>query len=145
MDITNVIRVVTDDESRIPRFAHVGDAGADIYSAEDYFLAPGERHLFSTGIRVAVPENHFLMLCSRSGLAANYGVECLIAPGIIDSGYRGELKVCLYNTSDEVYFVDVGERIAQAILVPMIPTRYVRVGDLDKTDRGEGGFGSTGY
>lgn len=138
------VRVVLEGGS-LPEFRNPGDAGADVRSNEDDIeLLPGGRWLFHTGIRVAVPDGHFLMLCSRSGLAANHGVECLIAPGIIDSGYRGELMVCLYNTSKKSYVIHRGDRIAQAILMPMTPTHYVQVDELDDTDRGAGGFGSTG-
>lgn len=139
-----LIRTVLDGGS-LPEFRNRGDAGADIRSNDDDIeLLPGGRWLFHTGIRVAVPDGYFLMLCSRSGLAAKNGVECLIAPGIIDSGYRGELMVCLYNTSRRGYTVHRGDRIAQAILMPMTPTQYVEVSELDETERGSGGFGSTG-
>ena len=130
----------------IPAYAHPGDAGADLISTIDLVLEPGERRLVPTGVRIALPEGCAAFVVPRSGLAAKHGITIVNAPGTIDAGYRGEIKVALLNTDlDEAYDIAVGDRIAQLIVLPVPPVRFVPVDDLPDSARGDGGFGSSGY
>lgn len=130
----------------VPAFAHPGDAGADLIAAEGVRLGPGERALVGTGVRIALPEGYAAFVMPRSGLAAKHGVTVVNAPGTVDAGYRGEIKVALLNTDrTEAYEVSAGDRIAQLVVLPIPPVRFVPVDDLPASVRGEGGFGSTGY
>ncbi|WP_192900685.1 dUTP diphosphatase [Microbacterium sp. RG1] len=130
----------------VPAFAHPGDAGADLIAAEGVRLGPGERALVGTGVRIALPEGYAAFVMPRSGLAAKHGVTVVNAPGTVDAGYRGEIKVALLNTDrTEAYEVSAGDRIAQLVVLPIPPVRFVPVDELPASVRGEGGFGSTGY
>ena len=130
----------------IPAYAHPGDAGADLISTIDLVLEPGERRLVPTGVRIALPEGCAAFVVPRSGLAAKHGITIVNAPGTIDAGYRGEIKVALLNTDlDEAYDIAVGDRIAQLIVLPVPPVRFVPVDELPDSARGDGGFGSSGY
>jgi dUTP pyrophosphatase len=132
--------------SVVPTYAHPGDAGADLVAAEAVRLAPGARALIGTGVRIALPDGYVAFVVPRSGLAAKHGITVLNAPGTVDAGYRGEIKVTLLNTDPEVpYDVVVGDRIAQLIVMPVPPVRFVPVEELPDSVRGSGGFGSTGY
>lgn len=132
--------------SEVPVFAHPGDAGADLVAAEAVRLEPGRRALVGTGVRIALPDGHLAFVVPRSGLAAKHGITVVNAPGTVDAGYRGEIKVALLNTDlDEPYDVAVGDRIAQLIVLPVPPVRFVPVDELPDSVRGEGGFGSSGY
>ncbi len=139
------IPVVRSDQ-RIPLLvgAHVGDAGADLVAAEEHTIAPGDRVLVGTGISMAIPEGYAGFVLPRSGLATGKGITVANAPGLIDSGYRGELKVGLINHSDEVFTVEPGDRIDQLVIMRVETVEYVEVDTLDETSRGSGGFGSTG-
>ncbi|MEJ1092327.1 dUTP diphosphatase [Microbacterium istanbulense] len=129
-----------------PAYAHPGDAGADLTSTEALTLAPGERALVPTGVRIALPEGYAAFVVPRSGLAAKHGITIVNSPGTVDAGYRGEIKVSLLNTdSKEAYDVAVGDRIAQLIIMPVIQATFEPVDELPESVRGEGGFGSTGY
>lgn len=129
-----------------PVYAHPGDAGADLTAAEAVRLEPGERALVGTGVRIALPDGYAAFVVPRSGLAAKHGITVVNAPGTVDAGYRGEIKVCLLNTdSSSAYDVAVGDRIAQLILMPVHQARFVPVDELPDSVRGDGGFGSTGY
>lgn len=129
-----------------PAYAHPGDAGADLTSTEALTLAPGERALVGTGLRIALPEGYAAFVVPRSGLAAKHGITIVNSPGTVDAGYRGEIKVSLLNTdSKEAYDVAVGDRIAQLIIMPVIQARFEPVDELPESVRGTGGFGSTGY
>lgn len=129
-----------------PVYAHPGDAGADLTSAEAVTLAPGERALIGTGVRIALPEGFAAFVVPRSGLAARHGITVVNSPGTVDAGYRGEIKVCLLNTDQrEPFVVEVGTRIAQLVVMPVSRARFIPVDSLDETTRGGGGFGSTGY
>lgn len=131
---------------QVPVYARPGDAGADLVSAEDLVLRPGERALVGTGVRIALPEGYAAFVVPRSGLAARHGITIVNAPGTVDAGYRGEIKVALLNTdATEEYRIARGDRIAQLIVLPVPQARFVPVDDLPDSDRGEGGFGSTGY
>lgn len=132
--------------SEPPVFAHPGDAGADLTSAEALRLEPGRRALVSTGVRIALPEGYAAFVVPRSGLAAKHGITIVNSPGTIDAGYRGEIKVALLNTDlDQPYDIAVGDRIAQLIVMPVPTVRFVPVDELPASVRGEGGFGSSGY
>ncbi|WP_375537760.1 dUTP diphosphatase [Curtobacterium sp. MCBD17_030] len=129
-----------------PAFAKPGDAGADLVSAESFVLAPGERRLVGTGLAIALPDQHVGFVVPRSGLAAKHGITIVNAPGTIDSGYRGEVKVALLNTdATEPYEVRVGDRIAQLIVMPVPRVTFTQVAELPQSARGQGGFGSSGY
>lgn len=132
--------------SHVPVYAHPGDAGADLVSAEALRLGPGQRALVATGVRIALPDGYVAFVVPRSGLAAKHGITIVNAPGTVDAGYRGEIKVSLLNTdATEAYDIAVGDRIAQLIIMPVPRVTFVPVDDLPDSTRGEGGFGSTGY
>lgn len=129
----------------MPRRAHRGDAGADLYAAEDVTLAPGERALVGTGIALALPVGTVGLVHPRSGLAAKQGLSIVNTPGTIDADYRGEIKVCLINL-DPATPIEVtrGMRIAQLVIQKVELAEFVEVTELDETVRGDGGYGSTG-
>jgi dUTP pyrophosphatase len=131
--------------ARPPAQAHEGDAGYDLHAAEAVTIAPGERASVGTGIAVASPSGQAGLVVPRSGLAARHGISVVNAPGLIDSGYRGELRVLLLNTDRaEPFSVEPGDRIAQLVLVDVETPDLEEVTELDETTRGVGGFGSTG-
>jgi dUTP pyrophosphatase len=133
------------DGAEPPAQAHEGDAGYDLYAAEAVTLGPGERAAVGTGIAVAIPEGHAGLVVPRSGTALRHGIGVVNAPGIIDSGYRGELKVLLLNTDrEEPFEVRPGDRIAQLLVVAVAQPELVELDSLDETLRGAGGFGSSG-
>ncbi|WP_441327504.1 dUTP diphosphatase [Kocuria sp.] len=134
-----------DPDLPLPEFARPGDAGMDLRSREDVTIAPGQRALIATGIAIAVPAGWGGFVNPRSGLAANYGITVLNAPGTVDSGYRGEVKVTLLNTDSQRSFeVHRGDRIAQLVLQRVGVVDVVEVDELDTTARGDRGFGSSG-
>lgn len=129
-----------------PTYAHPGDAGADLCSAEALRLEPGERALVSTGVAIALPDGYAAFVVPRSGLATKHGITIVNAPGTVDAGYRGELKVTLLNTDREhAYDIAVGDRIAQVIVMPVTRANFIPVAALPESERGTAGFGSTGY
>ncbi len=129
-----------------PQYAHPGDAGADLTSTEAVTLAPGERAVVGTGVAIALPDGHVAFVVPRSGLAARHGITIVNSPGTVDAGYRGEIRVTLLNTDrSESYTISAGDRIAQLIVMPVSRARFVEVQRLPGSERGEGGFGSTGY
>ena len=131
--------------ARPPARAHDDDAGLDLHAAEAALLGPGERASVGTGLAVAIPPAHGGLVLPRSGLAAKHGIALVNAPGLVDPGYRGELRVLLLNTDREATFeVAPGDRIAQLVLVPLAIPALAEVDTLDETVRGAGGFGSTG-
>lgn len=134
---------ITGDEHNIA-YAHEGDAGADLRSVEDTIITPNSRILVHTGLHMAIPAGYVGMVCPRSGFALKQGVTVLNAPGIVDSSYRGEVGVILLNTSEQTVTVRKGDRIAQMVFVPYVHMTFEHVESLPETDRGEGGFGSTG-
>ncbi|MBR9690454.1 dUTP diphosphatase [Candidatus Woesearchaeota archaeon] len=136
--------VKVDKDLPTPSYQHKGDAGMDLYSAEEYTLQPGEYKIISSGIKVAVPEGYELQVRPRSGMAAKHGVTVLNTPGTIDHQYRGIVGVILINHSKESYEIKKGDRIAQAIFNEFKSVEIKEVDTLDETKRGEGGFGSTG-
>lgn len=129
-----------------PTYAHPGDAGADLVSAEALRLEPGQRALVGTGVSIALPDGFVAFVVPRSGLATKHGITIVNSPGTVDAGYRGEIKVTLLNTdASEPYDIAVGDRIAQLIVMPVSRANFVPVESLPSSVRGEGGFGSTGY
>jgi dUTP pyrophosphatase len=133
-----------DSMHSIPELAHDGDAGVDLTSSAPVDIPPGGRVLVPTGIAVAIPEGFAGFVLPRSGNAVNHGVTVINAPGLIDSGYRGELKVGLINHSDTSFSISVGDRIAQLVVMAVASPVFVEVEELDVTSRGPDGFGSTG-
>lgn len=128
-----------------PKYAHDGDAGADLVCIQDVTLAPGERLLVSTGVAIALPAGYVGLVHPRSGLANKHGIGIVNTPGTIDSGYRGELKICLINLDPtETANLPAGSRIAQLIIQEVTTAQFVQVQELDLTQRNENGFGSTG-
>jgi dUTP pyrophosphatase len=131
--------------ARPPAQVHEGDAGYDLHAAEAVTIAPGDRASVGTGIAVAIPAGQAGLVVPRSGLAARHGISVVNAPGLIDSGYRGELRVLLLNTDRaQPFSVEPGDRIAQLVLVDVETPELEEVVELDETARGAGGFGSTG-
>jgi len=128
----------------LPRIAHPGDAGADLTASESVTIEAGERALVATGLAVAIPDGYAGFVLPRSGLAVRHGVTVINAPGLIDSGYRGELRVGLINHGDSAYPIAPGDRIAQLVIMPVESPEFIEVDDLDHTTRGTDGFGSTG-
>jgi dUTP pyrophosphatase len=129
----------------LPSYSHPGDAGADLATTEDVELGPGERVLVGTGLAIALPAGYAAFVHPRSGLAAKYGVTLVNAPGTVDAGYRGEIKVTLLNTdSDRAVRFNRGDRIAQLVIQRVERAVFHEVEVLPGSSRGEGGFGSTG-
>jgi dUTP pyrophosphatase len=129
----------------LPTRAHEGDAGLDLYACEAAHLGPGERWSVGTGIAVEIPAGHAGLVLPRSGLARKHGIAVVNSPGLIDSGYRGEIGVLLLNTDPaEIFRVELGDRIAQLVIVPIAIAEPVEAEALAESVRGEGGFGSSG-
>jgi dUTP pyrophosphatase len=134
-----------DADVPLPSYAHPGDAGADLVTTVDVVLAPGERAIVPTGIRIALPEGYVALVHPRSGLAARAGLSVVNAPGTVDAGYRGEIKVVLINTDPtETLTLCRGDRIAQLVFQQVERARFIEVDLLPGSDRGAGGYGSTG-
>ena len=128
---------------KIPNYAHQGDAGLDIYSAEeDYNLKPRERKGFLTGIKMEIPDGYVGLVWDKSGLASKHGIKTIA--GVIDSSYRGEISIVLINLGSEDYLVEKNTKIAQILIQKIECTEIEKVEDLEKTERGDGGFGSSG-
>jgi dUTP pyrophosphatase len=131
--------------ARLPTRAHDGDAGYDLYAIEAATVGPGERAMVPTGIAIELPERHAGMVLPRSGLAAHHGISLVNAPGLIDAGYRGEVRVLLLNTDrSEPFTVEPGDRIAQLVIVRVETPDLVELDELAPSGRDEGGFGSSG-
>ncbi|MEV4217917.1 MULTISPECIES: dUTP diphosphatase [Nonomuraea] len=129
----------------VPRYAHPGDAGADLYSAEDAELLPGERAVIRTGVAIALPDGYAAFVHPRSGLAARHGITMVNAPGTVDAGYRGEVKVTLINTdAKEPFRLRRGDRLAQLVFQRVERAAFREVESLPESARGAGGHGSTG-
>ena len=128
----------------VPARTRTGDAGYDLRSTERVSIPPSATRLIGTGIAIAIPEGVAGLVTPRSGLAIEYGLTLLNAPGLIDPNYRGEIKVILHNTSERRYTVEIGDRIAQLLLVPYWAPEITVVDELDGTERGADGFGSSG-
>ncbi len=130
-------------DAEIPSQAYEGDAGLDLAACEPAVLEPGERAVVPTGVAVEIPEGYAGFVQPRSGLAARHGIGIVNAPGLIDSGYRGEIRVVLLNTGRETFSVEAGMRIAQLVIAPVASVRLVEVDELAASERGTQGFGSS--
>jgi dUTP pyrophosphatase len=128
----------------LPAYATAGAAGMDVVSAEEVTIAPGARHAVATGLAMAIPQGYEIQVRPRSGLALKHGITVPNTPGTIDSDYRGELKVILINLGAEPFAIARGDRVAQLVLAPVVQASWDKVAELDATERGAGGFGSTG-
>ena len=131
-------------EVKTPYYAHKGDAGVDLYAAEDCLLKPMERKLISTGIKMAIPPGYEGQIRPKSGLAIEHGISFVNSVGTIDSGYRGEIKIPCINLGDKEFKIKKDNKIAQMVFNKVEEVDFEEVDELDKTTRGEGGFGSTG-
>lgn len=131
-----------DPEAIIPNYAKLGDAGMDFYSAEEAVLKPGERKAVSSGIKMEIPEGYVGLVWDKSGLALNGGIKTMA--GVIDSGYRGEIKIVLINLSDKDFEIKKGQKIAQMIVQKFESAETEAADNLSGSERGDGGFGSTG-
>lgn len=131
-------------DAQIPKYATEGSAGCDLHAIQGMVLMPGEHKIVNTGLGVAIPDGYEIQIRPRSGLAAKHGITVLNTPGTIDSDYRNAIGVILYNASDRLFEIQKGDRIAQAVLVPVYQAEFVEVDKLPETNRGLGGFGSTG-
>jgi dUTP pyrophosphatase len=130
----------------LPVYAHPGDAGADLMSAESHVVGPGERATVGTGVSIALPDGYVAFVVPRSGLAMRHGITIVNSPGTVDAGYRGEIRITMLNTdSERTFVIEPGDRIAQLIVMPVSRARFVPVAKLPGSHRGEGGFGSTGH
>jgi dUTP pyrophosphatase len=133
------------DDAVLPARAHSGDAGMDLSACETVTIGVGERAVVGTGLAVEIPEGHAGLVVPRSGLALRHGLSTVNAPGVIDAGYRGEVRVILLNTDKEHAFtVEPGMRVAQLLVVPVVAVNVVETMALTTSDRGDGGFGSSG-
>jgi dUTP pyrophosphatase len=130
-------------DARIPDRAYDGDAGLDLAACDAVVVGPGKRAVVPTGIAVEIPEGHAGFVQPRSGLAARHGIGIVNSPGLIDSGFRGEICVVLLNTGEEEFSVEPGMRIAQLVVLPVASVRIVEVDELAVSDRGTRGFGSS--
>ncbi len=148
-DVTVAVRPLPHFEGLdLPAYETLGAAGMDVRAAdpesEPMVLTPGDRMMVPTGLSVAIPQGYEIQMRPRSGLAAKHGITCLNTPGTIDSDYRGELKVILINHGQDAFTIARGERIGQMVLAPVTRIVWEQVATLDETERGAGGFGSTG-
>ncbi|MDD5342285.1 MAG: dUTP diphosphatase [Patescibacteria group bacterium] len=129
-------------EARLPEYAFPGDAGLDLFSCENYTIKPSERRTFPVGIALELPNGYVGLVWDKSGLASKKGIHCL--SGVLDSGYRGELMIVLLNTGENPQEIKKGDKIAQLLVQPVEQAKIVEVEKLSDTERGQGGFGSTG-
>jgi len=144
--VTELPLVRLSGEAVLPERAYPGDAGLDLAAAERVELPPGARAVVGTGLAVAIPDGHAGFVQPRSGLAARHGIAVVNSPGLVDAGYRGELKVVLLNTDrEEPFVVEPGMRIAQLVVVPVAMPQPVEVTELPASERGERGFGSSAH
>jgi dUTP pyrophosphatase len=140
-----VLLLQLDAGLELPSYAHPDDAGADLRSTENFELQPGERRLVGTGVAISLPPGYAAFVYPRSGLAARHGISIVNAPGTVDAGYRGEIKVCLLNTDrSQPVSITRGDRIAQLVIQPVSMAAFVAVTELPSSARGSGGYGSTG-
>jgi dUTP pyrophosphatase len=129
-------------DSKLPSYAHPGDAGLDVFSREDHILPPGERHAFGLGFAVELPEGYVALVWDKSSLTYQAGIHCLA--GVIDAGYRGEYVVILHNSGREPYDIKIGDKIAQILIQPVEHARIVESSDISNTARADGKYGSSG-
>lgn len=144
MESVKVLLKKLNSNGSIPTYMTRGSSGLDLYSAEEKIIPPGKWEIISTGIAVEIPQGYEGQIRSRSGLAKNYGVFVLNSPGTIDSDYRGEVKVILMNLGNEPFRINIGDRIAQLVIAPVVHAEILEVEALSNTERNDGGFGHTG-
>ena len=141
------LRFINDSENKNPEYAYQSDSGFYLRSSEDIWIHPNSRKLISTGMRFDIPEGYEIQVRSKSGLALNQGLMVLNSPGTVDSGYQGEIKVIMFNTTNEKVKIEKGQKMAQAVLCPVVSGKWVdliRVDNINDKDRNSNGFGSTG-
>jgi dUTP pyrophosphatase len=141
------LRFINDSENKNPEYAYQSDSGFDLRSSEDIWIHPNSRKLISTGMRFDIPEGYEIQVRSKSGLALNQGLMVLNSPGTVDSGYQGEIKVIMFNTTNQKVKIEKGQKVAQAVLCPVVSGKWVdliRVDNINDKDRNSNGFGSTG-
>ncbi len=138
------VKIKKTADVKMPSYAHRGDAGMDLYAAEEYFIKPMERKLVGTGIKIAIPYGYEAQVRPKSGLAIEHGISHANSVGTIDSSYRGEIKIPLINLDDKPYKIEKGKKIAQMVFAKVEEAVFEEVDDLDETTRNENGFGSTG-
>lgn len=138
------IKIINKSDNPLPKYARQGDAGMDICSAEKVWLRPFNRKVVHTGLYLEIPQGYECQIRTRSGMAIKQGISVLNSPGTIDSGYRGEIKVILKNHCFHNWTINKGDRIAQMVFAPITVANFTEVQELSDSERGEGGFGSTG-
>ena len=141
------LKYINDSENNNPEYAYESDSGFDLRSTEDIWVQANDRKLIPTGLRFDIPDGYEIQVRSKSGLALNQGLFVLNSPGTVDSGYQGEIKVILFNTTNDRIKINKGQKIAQAVLCPVVNGKWVdlvKVNNIDKKDRNDNGFGSTG-
>ena len=141
------LRFINDSENENPEYAYQSDSGFDLRSSEDIWIHPNDRNLIPTGMRFDIPEGYEIQVRSKSGLALNQGLMVLNSPGTVDSGYQGEIKVIMFNTTNQKVKIVKGQKVAQAVLCPVVSGKWVdliRVNNINNKDRNSNGFGSTG-
>ncbi|MBI4143443.1 dUTP diphosphatase [Candidatus Woesearchaeota archaeon] len=138
------VKIKRNAEAKMPFYAHEGDSGVDLYSSEDCMLAPMERKLVATGIKIAIPYGYEAQIRPKSGLAIEHGVSHANCIGTIDSGYRGEIKIPMINLSSKTYKIEKGKKIGQMVFAKVEEAVFEEVEELDVTARNDKGFGSTG-
>lgn len=144
-DPRDALPLQVEDPALVPTRAHALDAGYDLKSADDLTIPAGQRALVPTGVRLALSEGTVGLVCPRSGLAAKHGITVLNAPGVVDAGYRGEIKVALVNTDpNDAFTISRGDRIAQLLITPILTPEVEIVDELESAERGDRGFGSSG-
>lgn len=143
MSIKVLVKKINEN-AKMPSYAHYGDAGVDLYAARDTVVPTHGRALVPTGLKIAIPNGYEGQVRPKSGLALKHGITVLNTPGTVDAPYRGEVGVILFNSSDNEYVARSGEKIAQMVFCKVENAEFELVEDLPETDRGEGGFGSTG-
>lgn len=132
-------------DAKLPVYANnAEDSGADVFAIHNYLIAPGERVLVKTGIALVLPDGYECQVRSKSGLALKKGLMVLNSPGTVDNGYRGEIGVILYNTSNETQHIEKGDKVAQLVIAPVQQSIFIEVHEINETSRGAGGYGSTG-
>lgn len=141
------LRFINDSENENPEYAYQSDSGFDLRSSDDIWIHPNDRNLIPTGMRFDIPEGYEIQVRSKSGLALNHGLMVLNSPGTVDSGYQGEIKVIMFNTTNQKVKIEKGQKVAQAVLCPVVSGKWVdliRVNNINDKDRNSNGFGSTG-
>ena len=138
------VKIKKTSDDKMPSYAHKGDAGMDIYAAEEYLLKPMERKLIGTGIKISIPHGYEAQIRPKSGLAIEHGISHANSVGTIDSGYRGEIRIPLINLSDMPYRIEKGKKIAQMVFAKVEEAVFEETEELDETARNDNGFGSTG-